>query len=235
MCYLIIAAATLRERLTNNLLSICNFRTALIRLTLVSACLFLAACNKAPQLLEPNAEKPQPLAGYVLDNDMSRISFLSVKKSAIVENHHFLSVTGAVDKSGSANISVALDSVETLIPIRNERMRKYLFEIEKYPTAEINAAVDIAALHDLRAGEYWQGAIDLTLSLHGPQKAYSAQVDVIRLAAGQLQVSTPQPLLIAADDFDLTGGIAMLAKLANLPSIAQTVPVNVRLVFALEQ
>jgi len=47
-----------------------------------------------------------------------------------------------------------------------------------------------------------------------------------------VQVHSLQPVIVRAVDFDLLKGIEKLAELANLPSIAKAVPVEVLLVFS---
>lgn len=166
---------------------------------------------------------------YVLDSERSRISFLSVKKSTVVEHHHFASLSGSVDEQGDALINVELDSVQTLIDIRNERMREYLFETAQFPLAVVTAQVDTSVLTGLLAGDQWSGELAINLSLHGNEQHYNAQVEVTRLGEGELLVHTTQPLLLNVDDFDMVAGVTKLAELAALPSITPVVPVSARL------
>ena len=62
----------------------------------------------------------------------SHIGFASVKNDLIAENHSFTQVSGGVSSDGTATIIVALGSVETLIPIRNERMQQMLFNVSEH-------------------------------------------------------------------------------------------------------
>ena len=54
---------------------------------------------------------------------------------------------------------------------------------------------------------------------------------VIGEGDGRLQVLTPAPVLIRAEDFGLAGGVEALRKVAGLESISTAVPVTVHLVF----
>lgn len=194
--------------------------------------LALVACSEEQQPLRDIDHGALSLGidgSYVLDSQRSRISFLSVKKSTVVEQHHFASLTGSVSEQGEALIEVTLDSVQTLIDIRNERMREYLFETAEFPLASISTQVDTAMLTGLLAGDQWYGELAISLSLHGNEQRYNAQVEVTRLGDGELLVHTTQPLLLHVDDFDMAAGVAKLAELAALPSITPVVPVSARL------
>ena len=60
-------------------------------------------------------------------------------------------------------MTIPLDSIETGIPIRNERMAEYLFQTDKYPEATIEASVPAALLE---AGSHL-AKLDASLTLHG--------------------------------------------------------------------
>ena len=64
---------------------------------------------------------------WKVDPTGSHLGFGSVKNDLIAENHSFKEISGTVSDEGLAQIEVTLASVETLIPIRNERMQKMLF------------------------------------------------------------------------------------------------------------
>jgi polyisoprenoid-binding protein YceI len=92
-------------------------------------------------------------ADWALNNDQSRLSFISVKKGSVAEVHHFTKLDGQVDGSGNVSVSIPLASVETAIPIRNERMQQMLFETEIFPSADLSAKVDLAAVESMSEGD----------------------------------------------------------------------------------
>ncbi len=71
----------------------------------------------------------------------------------------------------------------------------------------------------------------LQLSLHGMVKNVDFEAVVVKLG-DKLVVTSAKPIIIKAADYGLEGGIAMLQKLAKLPSIATAVPVNFVLTFS---
>ena len=62
-------------------------------------------------------------AAWQLSADESSLTFVTTKATHVAEVHSFKSLTGSVDEQGRVAVSVALASVDTLIPIRDERMR----------------------------------------------------------------------------------------------------------------
>ncbi len=170
-------------------------------------------------------------AQWELSSDESRIGFVSVKAGEIPESHHFKQLQGSVDASGEAEITIALDSIETYIDIRNERMREFLFETDEYPTANVAATIDMDALNDLKTGA--RGSVDFAgeLTLRGESVPFETTLTVTRIADNRVLVETTDPVILYADFFEMTPGINKLAELASLPSITSAVPVAASLVF----
>lgn len=163
-----------------------------------------------------------------LDNSHSTLTFVSVKKGSIGEVHRFTQLSGELEK-GEARIEINLASVETGIPVRNQRMQQMLFDVASFPQAIISADFD-AELAELKPGEVRDTQITFGLDLHGIQKALKADVTVIGIDGGIMVVSRA-PVIVSATDFDLGKGIEALREIAKLSSIAQAVPVSFQLAF----
>ncbi len=170
-------------------------------------------------------------AEATLLGDKSDIRFISVKNAAVGEVHHFRNLSGSLDDSGHVRVTIPLVDVETLIPIRNERMQKMLFDTLTFPSATIEADVDMAVLNALASGDYTDMEVTLTIDLHGSRKAYTAALGVARLG-NEIHVATLAPLIVNAADFELTAGVERLREVAGLANISTAVPVTVSLVFA---
>ena len=168
--------------------------------------------------------------GWALIAAESDINFVSVKKEKVAEVHHFTGLSGSVE-GDRASISIDLASIESGIDIRNERMKSMLFDVATFAAASITA--DLAAIDFklLKAGEALSTTLPLTLDLHGVSKKLSARVQVAALAGGRLLVTSREPVIIQASDFELDGGIEALREVAKLPGIAQAVPVSFHLQF----
>lgn len=170
-------------------------------------------------------------AGWQLDADKSQLQFISTKKAKIAEVHHFKKLAGAISDSGEVSFDIDLTSVETNIPIRNERMNKFLFETAQYAQASFTTKVDVNVIKGLKAGETLALALTGQLDLHGVNKPISTKVLVVKTANNELYVNNTAPIVINAGDFNLTAGVAKLQELAKLPSISLAVPVSFQLTF----
>lgn len=171
------------------------------------------------------------LADWKLDNSASNLNFVSIKKSSIAEVHHFKELNGKISKNGFAKVMIDLASVETNIPIRNERMKAKLFETSRFSSASIESKFKPELLKKLSVGDSVIEQLSFTLSLHGYTNTFTAPVRVSKTKKGLL-VSNMQPVIINASQYKLVQGIETLRNLAKLPSIATAVPVNFNLMFA---
>ena len=170
-------------------------------------------------------------ADWYLDGESSRLSFISTKNANLSEVQRFLVLHGKVDATGLAEVEVELDSVNSGIPLRDERMRKELFEIQTFPEALITAQIDLRPINDLAPGAQLELRLPLTVNLHGKQHQYNAELLATRLDDRRFQVVTLEPLVINAEDFDLAPGLETLRKVADLSAISLSVPVGAVLIF----
>jgi len=170
-------------------------------------------------------------ASWSLDNDASQVSFVSVKAGDAGEVHRFTEISGRVSADGNASVTIQLASVDTLIPLRDERMREMLFQTELFPTASLNTSIDMDALNAIEPGGSRDMTASLTLDLHDQQVAMPVEMIVARLGDRRLMVSSRKPVIVNAASVDLANGIEALREVANLPSISKAVPVSFVLTF----
>lgn len=165
------------------------------------------------------------LADWQLNNDQSKVSFVSIKNNSIAEVHHFKALSGSLTEQGLFKVKIDLSSVETMIPIRNERMTKLLFETVKFPVATLTADLS-KRLKAIVPGQHILKDVKAELSFHGQSKEITTDVLATMSSEGDVSVSSVSPLIINAADFAVTDGIAQLQKLAGLSAIATAVPVS---------
>ncbi len=170
-------------------------------------------------------------ADWSLINDESNISFASTKKSAISEVHHFKTISGTINEKGSLNISVDLSSVETNIPIRNERMTKMLFEVGQFANATLTTTFDSQKITAMKAGDVYLETLTFDASLHGMTQKIKTPVKFIMLSNNKLMLILDKPIVINASQFGLEKGIEQLKVIAKLPSISTSAPVTFSLTF----
>ena len=170
-------------------------------------------------------------AEWELENSKSAVNFVSIKNDSVGEVHTFSSLVGYIGADGKVHLTIDLASVETLIDVRNERMRELLFETVTFPTATVTAQVDQALLDTAAAGGTVTTELPITLSLHGQEQPMRVAVVVVGEGGERLRVFTPRPVLINAGDFGLAAGVAALQKVAGLEAISNAVPVTLQLLF----
>ncbi|ARU30063.1 hypothetical protein CBR65_12095 [Cellvibrio sp. PSBB006] len=170
-------------------------------------------------------------AAWDLDTEASYLNFVTTKNTHNVEVHSFGSLSGFISTGGVATVTIELDSVNTGIDIRNQRMRDLLFETASYPTATITVDVPATLLSSLSAGQTTQTDISASVNLHGVSTTVTTRVSVQRLSNSRVLVQSMAPVLPRAADFDLTDGVEALRSIANLTSISAAVPVDFALVF----
>ncbi|WP_295801307.1 YceI family protein [uncultured Microbulbifer sp.] len=186
---------------------------------------------KSLALLSLLALPVSAFADWQLAGDDSSVNFVSVKKNTISEVHHFKSMSGTIGDDGKAQLTIELASVETNIPIRNERMQQMLFETTRFAEANITAQVDAAKLKALKPGQSMTVVTDVTVEIHGEQQTEKADMQVTALEGGQLLVTSNAPIPVNAGNYKLLEGIDKLREVAGLDSISPIVPVTVKLLF----
>jgi len=161
----------------------------------------------------------------------SQLTFTTTKNTYLTEIHHFRQLQGSVMDNGYAELSIDLNSVDTGIPVRDERMKSMLFDISSFATATLKTQLDPTLLKKVKKGEVLATELDAQLTLHGIEKSIKAPVIIARTADGSLLVSSSEPVLINADQFDLSAGVEKLREVAGLKSIEAVVPVSFTLTF----
>jgi OOP family OmpA-OmpF porin len=158
-------------------------------------------------------------SGWTLTPEMSNLRFQSVKKQTVVESSTFATLQGSIDETGSAKVTVLLDSVDTTIDLRNVRMRFLFFETFLFPEATITAQIDPAALSDLPQVRRKVIPITYTLDLHGVTKTQDTNVVATLLTDDMVSIASDAPISIAVADFDLATGLDKLQEAANVEII----------------
>ncbi len=171
-------------------------------------------------------------AEWRLKSAESNVYYVSTKNLTVSELNYFNTLTGTIDEAGNLIIKINLESIETGIPIRNERVKSMLFEVINYGKATVSATINPDHLSKLKVGQNHIETVDFTLDLHGHRQTLSTTVNVIRHSNGNLLVTPITPIIITAKQFGLENGIEKLRKIARLESISPTVPVTFNLTFS---
>lgn len=170
-------------------------------------------------------------AGWRLDAAASSLHYTTIKNGGIAENNRFSGLTASLDQAGQFVLRIDLASVDTGIAIRDERMRVILFEVERYPQAEVLAEVPADVWQTTDTGRPVPIELPIRLRLHGFDAEYQLQVTVTRIDEVTLLVNAREPVLVQAADFGLLDGLAQLQAMAGLQHISPVVPVGFSLLF----
>jgi polyisoprenoid-binding protein YceI len=192
----------------------------------------LARVALAPVVLLATALAAGPaLASWTLDPQRSHLAFISIKAKDVAEIHTFEKMAGNIDDAGDVTVSMMLDSVETLIPIRNERMREFLFKTTDYKDATLTARIDPSIIEAMQVGDITQIQAEGQLSLHGEVQPMVLQVQAAKVTDDTVMVASVKPLVIDAEKFGMSNGVEKLREIAGLDSISNAVPVSFVMTF----
>ena len=170
-------------------------------------------------------------ANWYLDGESSRLSFITTQNANVANKHRFLVLHGKVDRKGHAQLRIEMDSVNSAVPLRDERMRDQLFDFKHFPEAQITAQINLQPINELAPGAQVELRLPVTVSLRGKQHTYEAELLATRLDEQRFQVVTLEPLMLQAEDFGLQPELETLRKSAGLSAISFSVPVNAVLIF----
>jgi polyisoprenoid-binding protein YceI len=124
---------------------------------------------------------------WKLNSAASQLSFDSSKNTTIQETHRFRQLTGSVKQSGDIVVQVDLMSVDTRIPIRDQRMREILFKMA--PSAQVFATVDMALVTAMAADQKLTLELSGRLTLNGKMSSLPLSVELQRLSEQSIQVT----------------------------------------------
>ena len=170
-------------------------------------------------------------AEWTLNNEQSRLSFMSIKKGDMAEVHRFKRLQGTVNKDGIVTIEINLSSVDTPVAVRDQRMQQMLFETQVFPLAVIKTKIDLASILSLTPGVITKENVEAVVSLHGEDKKLPIEVIVTRLSERKILVASYKPVILNASDFKLSKGVEALPTVVGLSSISMAVPVSFILTF----
>lgn len=170
-------------------------------------------------------------ASWELDNSLSQLNFVSIKKGSVAEVHSFTALSGSVNEQGSFEVVIDLTSVDTNNAIRDDRMLEFLFQVASFATATISGTFPADTLKAIAEGSNSYLSIDAEVNLHGQKQILPVELVITRLVDAKISVMSVQPVVLNIVDFGLDDGVTKLMELAKLPSISRAVPVTFALTF----
>lgn len=169
-------------------------------------------------------------ADWSVNSAQSSLNFVSVKNDVVAETHSFKDLTGKLTEAGEFSVAIAAMSIDTIIPIRNERILEHVLAAKQYATINAKGKVDSKVLTGLKTGDsiVVDQALDLTLLTK--TQSLMAKVKVTKVSDSQLVVTTIAPIMLDVNKFELNAGVEKLRELAGLKAISPMVPTTFSLV-----
>lgn len=169
-------------------------------------------------------------ADWSVNSAQSSLNFVSVKNDVVAETHSFKDLTGSLTEAGDFAVAIPAMSIDTMIPIRNERILEHVLAAKQYATINAKGKVDSKVLAGLKTGDsvVVDQALDLTLLTK--TQSLTAKVKVTKVSDSQLVVTTVAPIMLDVNKFELNAGVEKLRELAGLKSISPMVPTTFSLV-----
>ncbi len=164
---------------------------------------------------------PLCAADWEIDETASSLSFVSTKNVDVAESHRFTAVSGSLANDGRFVLNIDLKSLDTQIPIRNDRIHEHVFGGAEMAT--VTGQVDLAVLADIGVGQSQAVKLPAELNLLGVTTPLLANVQ-ISAEENRLTVNSTQPVLLNMRVLGLGNGIEKLREIAGLTSISMAVP-----------
>jgi polyisoprenoid-binding protein YceI len=187
--------------------------------------------SSVPSSTSRSSSSAATTAAWNLDTTASYLNFVTTKNTHNVEVHNFASLSGGINAAGVATLTIDLNSVNTAVALRDQRMRDLLFQTGTFPTATVTVAVPATLISSLAVGQSATTDISASLNLHGVTGAITTKVSVQKLSSSRVLVQSLSPILIKAGDYALIDGVEALRAAVGIASISVAVPVDFALVF----
>ncbi len=138
---------------------------------------------------------------------------------------------GSISSTGNAVVRIDLASISTNHDLRDTRLRFQLFEVFKFPAAEISAKLDKEKLKPLSTSARIRFPLKISVGMHGRLNEFEADVWITRLDETAVSVTSVRPIAVSAEGFGLTPNIARLSEAINGTPIAAGTFIGFALVF----
>ncbi|MCG7656728.1 YceI family protein [Wielerella bovis] len=159
----------------------------------------------------------------------SKITFLigkvTPKLKSITEPAYFAKSSAQLDKDGQFSMSIDLQSVNTNIEIRNQRLKDWFFETSKFPTATVTGKLDSVAINQMKIGDILLLDQSLVLNLHGQDIDIIAPLLISRTSKNKIIVNTRHPVILDVRQMNMLNEVSKLVEGMGLSSIWEQVPI----------
>lgn len=161
-----------------------------------------------------------------LDSEHSSVTYVTTKLKDISEIHAFDSITGSISNSGEVAVVIDSVSINSMLELRDDRIREFLFKVMDYPSITVSADIDLDALSTGVSNLQFPAAVNIV----GAELAVTVDA-LVSVSDSSVTVSSRKPIVVFASQVGLTDGVAKLSELAGGLPIGGSVPVSFSLSF----
>lgn len=168
---------------------------------------------------------------WQINQHASSLTFNTTKSGAagvggITETMRFKSFKGGLSSQGKIELTINLSSVDTGIPIRDERLQTMFWNVAAHPTVNFAGQLSSEEMKKISTGkESVVVMVEGQLTMAGQTKSIKTQLQVTS-TNHKLYVSTRQPIVINANDFGLNAGVEALRAIMGLNYLSTSAPVT---------
>lgn len=172
-------------------------------------------------------------ASWQLNPAQSSLNFVSIKNATIAETHQFSNLSGTWSEQGAVQIQIPVASIETHIPIRNQRILDFVLNAKQYTDITALANIQPDSIAELTAGQSTVITLPITLNIAGQSLTLMANIRVLKINDTTIQAATESPIILNVDTAKLSAGVDKLQQLASLNDISKIVPITFSVNFRL--
>jgi hypothetical protein len=219
-----------------------------LRIALCVLCLSTSACTSCRSSSSRSDAAPEAAAKAVrprvtvpgetpLDVARSKLSLVVVKDrvSPVAATLSLRDGAIALDASPpTARLSIDLDTFDSGIGIRNERVRNIFFETSAigWESGELVVPLPKESIDQLRKDHQVHADLAGSLKIHGQTAKVAMTVDAGYAPDGRLWVKSSPPVSLKISDFGLTDNLRRLSAICMHDSIDDMVTVDASLEFS---
>ncbi|WP_163833641.1 YceI family protein [Spartinivicinus ruber] len=172
----------------------------------------------------------QVQAAWLVQSENSKVNFITEKiftnDKSVKETQLISGVAGEVDNQKQAEIKIDLATIDTKIPVRNDRIKKWVLDITNYRYATVKA--DLSAINEqkIAVGDSKQMAVDGSLTIREATLPIQLFVKVTKNSATHYSVVSYKDTSININQYGGEDGIQKMTQVMGLKSINPVVSVK---------
>lgn len=169
-------------------------------------------------------------AAWQIQDEGSHVNFVTEKiftnDKSVKETQLIKGVVGTVDNQKQAEIKIDFSTIDTKIPIRNQRIKEWVLDTTQFRYGTVKA--DLSAIDDqkINVGESSQMTVKGDFTIRDKTLPVTLYIKLTKESATEYSVSSYEPTVINTSEFDSNGGVQKMTQVMGLKSINNVIPVS---------